>query len=175
MNARGLYRNSKDYPVPTKETMHWTVRVLLGLHLRECPALHKYSTKLEGESRIIWTLHISRQKRETAIKLYEDEFSKLEHDLLISWAIAEGYNNDLVTGVNFSATISIGTVKRYLSDLLIPQLGEVNKPTIQFPPDSPFPGWEDPADTRWGKGSVDIGFPRHAEQPAEFSVSAALP
>jgi hypothetical protein len=68
MNTRGLYRNPKDTPVATNETMHWTVRVLLGTGLRECTALKKYAAEIEDDVGVKWNLY-SRKNVQTAIHL----------------------------------------------------------------------------------------------------------
>lgn len=101
MDTRGLYRNSKAMPVSTKETVHWTVRVLLGKGLRECAALKKYATKVENDTSVIWSL-CSRKNDPTTIRLPEDEFSPLEHKLLKFWMQAEGGGNGKAAYAVFS-------------------------------------------------------------------------
>jgi hypothetical protein len=101
MDTSGLYRNSKAEPVATNETVHWTVRVLLGTGLRECAALKKYATKIENGTSVIWRLY-SRKNVQTAIQLPEDEFSPLESELLVSWMKAEGDCNGKAAYAVFS-------------------------------------------------------------------------
>ncbi|KAF2817752.1 uncharacterized protein BDZ99DRAFT_374890 [Mytilinidion resinicola] len=133
MNTHGLYRNPKTVPISTNETIHWTVRVLLGLGLRECPALRKYSTKLQNGTGIVWTLH-SKGNVPRAVELREDEFCALEKDLLESWMKAEGYEQH--AGANSGVSLGLfSEAKKYmsLSEILIPWLGETQKPTVHFP------------------------------------------
>jgi hypothetical protein len=101
MDTSGPRRNPKANPVPTEETVHWTVRVLLGIGLRECAALKKYATRIENGTSAIWSLY-SRKNVETAIRLPEDKFSGLEGDLLESWIQAEGGENGKAAYAVFS-------------------------------------------------------------------------
>ena len=87
MNNQGPYRTSKTVPVATGETIHFSVRVLLGTGLRSCPTLSKYSTKIEqldGETTVGWHLH-SKSVSHTKIDLPEEPFSDFERRLLESW------------------------------------------------------------------------------------------
>lgn len=74
-------------PVATGETMHFSVRVLLGTGLRSCPALRKYGTKIEqldGKTGVKWHLH-HKTGMPTKIDLPEEHFSDSERQLLETW------------------------------------------------------------------------------------------
>ena len=88
MNNEGLYKNNKDAPYATEETIHFSVRVLLGTGLRSCPALKKYGTVLQTSAAsaksVEWRLY-RRDGTPTAIRLPEETFSPLERELLETW------------------------------------------------------------------------------------------
>lgn len=148
MNTHGLYKHSKDTKISTNETIHWSVRVLCGLGLRECPALRKYYTEFHDDTDVIWRLN-SKQILPLAVQLREGEFREREKDLLKSWMASEGYAPKLgtVSGISANINASLGVsleiakgpgtmesnVYRTLSDILMPLLGETQVPTIRFP------------------------------------------
>ena len=87
MSEEGLDINPKYNPVPTNETIHYTVRVLLASGLWECGALTKYEMTTEN-STVNWTL-LHKDKRKTEIHLSEDPYCIEEQDLLENWMKAE--------------------------------------------------------------------------------------
>ncbi|KAE8440705.1 hypothetical protein EG329_006791 [Mollisiaceae sp. DMI_Dod_QoI] len=145
MNTSGLHKNPKSNPARTDETIHWTVRVLLGQGLRKCPALKKYATSIDNNMKLTWNLY-SKKGAPTAIQLDEAEFSDLERDLLSSWMEAEINAQDGASGpsrqANFSYKIankqfdrllsSSPIEMRSLSNILNPLLDEARRPTILY-------------------------------------------
>lgn len=102
MNNQGPYRTAKTVPVATGETIHFSVRVLLGTGLRLCPTLSKYSTKIEqldGETKVRWHLH-SKSVSHTKIDLPEEHFSDSERRLLESWMTGERGRTSKMSGIS---------------------------------------------------------------------------
>ena len=113
MNNKGPYRTSKTVPVATGETIHFSVRVLLGTGLRSCPTLRKYSTEieqLEGETKVRWHLHSKTESR-AKIELPEEYFSDYESQLLESWIEEERGRSGKISGIS-SALYKIMTSYR---------------------------------------------------------------
>ncbi|CZR67961.1 uncharacterized protein PAC_17860 [Phialocephala subalpina] len=155
MSEKGLLRNSKSNPTPTNETIHFTVRILLGTGRRTCAAMKKYHTSIV-DKRVSWHLRTKRG-RGTGICLAEDGFGDQERRLLRLWMDAEkdsvgttsitiGSAVSINAGFGINAGVSVETshvtigapegaltTNLPLSSLLLPFLGEVGNPTILYP------------------------------------------
>ena len=87
MDEDGLKPNKKDAPVPTNETIHYTVRVLLASSFWECRALTKFQIT-PGNPTDTWTL-LHKNTKETKIHLSEDPYCQEERELLENWMKVE--------------------------------------------------------------------------------------
>jgi hypothetical protein len=155
MNDKGLSRNEKSNPVETNETIHFSVRVLLGAGLRTCSALQKYATII-SDSRVTWEL-LHTDGKETSIQLREEEFGLAEHTLLENWMRQENEmrckHSLLVVKLMLTLVarrrIGAEAMPEGLSGILLHLLPEANNPTIQYGPirkiPIPSPGFQLPA------------------------------
>ena len=89
MSENGLNRNPKDKPKRTNESIHSSVRILLGTTLWDCEALKKYDrVSTTDPSSIIWRL-LHKDGKATRIQLPEESFCDSQRRILYNWMKAQ--------------------------------------------------------------------------------------
>ena len=139
ITEEGARKIPKDAPVSTNETIHFTVRVLLGTHLRTCPSLAKYRTSIDNNV-VTWRL-TRKNGNETRTCLREETFTPQEEGLLMQWLNADQAENDntslrdVLDQVTETGKAKDTFVNIALGDILRQSLAEAREPKILFPPD----------------------------------------
>lgn len=137
ITEKGVRKIAKDEPVSTNETIHFSVRVLLGTRSRTCPALANYKTNIVNNE-VIWRLS-RKNGNETRTTLREETFTQVEEDLLRQCLNADKLKSDDIAWngvpdqVREKGKAKDASISMPLGAILHALLAEARDPKTLFP------------------------------------------